>query len=97
MAAPFPETTLATPVPPPLPSLINTRRLRAQRLDTSAPFGDGPEATLFTGSFKTMLPIDKSGFLDAQEVSAAVAWLASDDSKYVTGLAVPVDAGVMVR
>ena len=32
MAAPFPETTLATPVPPPLPSLINTRRLRAQRL-----------------------------------------------------------------
>ena len=32
MAAPFPDTTLATPVPPPLPSLINTRRLRAQRL-----------------------------------------------------------------
>jgi peptide/nickel transport system permease protein len=32
MAAPFPETTLATPVPPPLPSLVNGRRLRAQRL-----------------------------------------------------------------
>jgi ABC-type dipeptide/oligopeptide/nickel transport system permease subunit len=32
MAAPFPETTLATPVPPPLPSLVNSRRLRAQRL-----------------------------------------------------------------
>jgi peptide/nickel transport system permease protein len=32
MAAPFPDTTLATPVPPPLPSLINARRLRAQRL-----------------------------------------------------------------
>ena len=32
MAAPFPESTLATPVPPPLPSLINGRRLRAQRL-----------------------------------------------------------------
>jgi peptide/nickel transport system permease protein len=32
MAAPFPETTLATPVPPPLPSLVNARRLRAQRL-----------------------------------------------------------------
>ena len=32
MAAPFPESTLATPVPPPLPSLINARRLRAQRL-----------------------------------------------------------------
>jgi len=59
--------------------------------------GDGPEATLFISSFKTMLPIDKSGFLEAKEVAAAVAWLASDDSKYVTGLAVPVDAGVMVR
>jgi peptide/nickel transport system permease protein len=32
MAAPFPDTTLATPVPPPLPSLINARRLRGQRL-----------------------------------------------------------------
>jgi peptide/nickel transport system permease protein len=32
MAAPFPETTLATPLPPPLPSMVNARRLRAQRL-----------------------------------------------------------------
>jgi peptide/nickel transport system permease protein len=32
MAAPFPESTLATPIPPTLPSLINARRLRAQRL-----------------------------------------------------------------
>ncbi len=32
MAAPLPNATLATPVPPPLPSLINARRLRTQRL-----------------------------------------------------------------
>jgi peptide/nickel transport system permease protein len=32
MAAPFPDTTLATAAPPPLPSLVNARRLRAQRL-----------------------------------------------------------------
>jgi peptide/nickel transport system permease protein len=32
MAAPLPNVTLATPVPPPLPSLVNARRLRAQRL-----------------------------------------------------------------
>jgi peptide/nickel transport system permease protein len=32
MAAPLPNATLATPVPPPLPSLINARRLRAQRV-----------------------------------------------------------------
>ena len=32
MAAPIPDAMLATPVPPPLPSLVNARRLRAQRL-----------------------------------------------------------------
>jgi peptide/nickel transport system permease protein len=32
MAAPLPDVTLATPAPPPLPSLINARRLRTQRL-----------------------------------------------------------------
>jgi peptide/nickel transport system permease protein len=32
MAAPLPDATLATPIPPPLPSLVSTRRLRTQRL-----------------------------------------------------------------
>jgi peptide/nickel transport system permease protein len=32
MAAPLPDVTLAAPLPPPLPSLINARRLRTQRL-----------------------------------------------------------------
>ena len=32
MAAPLPDTTLATPVPPRLPSLVSARRLRSQRL-----------------------------------------------------------------
>jgi peptide/nickel transport system permease protein len=32
MAAPLPDVTLATPLPPPLPALLNARRLRAQRL-----------------------------------------------------------------
>ncbi|WP_300602785.1 ABC transporter permease [Trebonia sp.] len=32
MAAPTPDVTLATPVPPSLPSLVNNRRLRTQRL-----------------------------------------------------------------
>jgi peptide/nickel transport system permease protein len=39
MAAPFPETTLATPVPPPLPSLINARRLRGRALRLWVPAG----------------------------------------------------------
>jgi peptide/nickel transport system permease protein len=32
MAAPLPDVTLASPLPPPLPSLVNARQLRAQRL-----------------------------------------------------------------
>jgi peptide/nickel transport system permease protein len=32
MAAPLPNVQLATPTPPPLPSLVNARQLRAQRL-----------------------------------------------------------------
>ena len=32
MAAPIPDAMLATPVPPPLPSLVNARRLGTQRL-----------------------------------------------------------------
>ena len=32
MVAPLPDITLASPHPPPLPSLVNARRLRTQRL-----------------------------------------------------------------
>lgn len=32
MAAPLPDVTLASPTPPPLPSLVNARQLRTQRL-----------------------------------------------------------------
>lgn len=59
--------------------------------------GDGPEARLFMGSFAPMLPMPEGGFLAAEAISDAVAWLAGDESMWVTGLAVPVDGGVMVR
>ncbi|GAA1000110.1 mycofactocin-coupled SDR family oxidoreductase [Acrocarpospora macrocephala] len=58
--------------------------------------GDHPDTLLFKGSFSPLLPL-AGGFLEAKEISATVAWLASDDSRFVTGLAVPVDAGVMAR
>ena len=59
--------------------------------------GDGPEARLFMGSFAPLLPMPEGGFLAPEAISDAVAWLASDDSRWVTGMAVPVDGGVMVR
>lgn len=35
--------------------------------------------------------------IEAQDVSAAVLWLVSDEARYVTGVALPVDAGMTVK
>ncbi|GAA0628797.1 mycofactocin-coupled SDR family oxidoreductase [Sporichthya brevicatena] len=35
--------------------------------------------------------------IEPEDVSAAVAWLASDEARYVTGVALPVDAGFTVK
>ena len=35
--------------------------------------------------------------VDVEDVTAAVAFLASDEARYVTGVALPVDAGMLVR
>jgi NAD(P)-dependent dehydrogenase (short-subunit alcohol dehydrogenase family) len=35
--------------------------------------------------------------IEPEHVSAAVAFLASDEARYVTGVALPVDAGMLVR
>ena len=32
-----------------------------------------------------------------EDVTAAVAFLASDEARYITGVALPVDAGMLVR
>jgi (+)-trans-carveol dehydrogenase len=78
------------------PGPVNT----AMAMDTTGPAllsGDGPEATLFMSSFLPTLPLPESGFMDASDISDTVAWLASDESRFVTGAALPVDAGVMVK
>jgi NAD(P)-dependent dehydrogenase (short-subunit alcohol dehydrogenase family) len=31
--------------------------------------------------------------LDAEDIAAAVAWLVSDEARYITGVTLPVDAG----
>jgi (+)-trans-carveol dehydrogenase/(-)-trans-carveol dehydrogenase len=36
-------------------------------------------------------------WVDPVDISNAVLWLASDDARYVTGAAIPVDAGVLLR
>jgi NAD(P)-dependent dehydrogenase (short-subunit alcohol dehydrogenase family) len=35
--------------------------------------------------------------MDPEEISATVAWLASDDARYITGAQIPVDFGTCNR
>jgi NAD(P)-dependent dehydrogenase (short-subunit alcohol dehydrogenase family) len=41
-----------------------------------------------------LLPV---AYIDPADVSEAVLWLASDLSRYVTGVALPVDAGASLK
>jgi NAD(P)-dependent dehydrogenase (short-subunit alcohol dehydrogenase family) len=61
-------------------------------LETIEPFvSQRPElGAIFTNA----LPAD---VLDPRDVSNAVLWLASDEARYVTGAALPVDAGNTIR
>jgi NAD(P)-dependent dehydrogenase (short-subunit alcohol dehydrogenase family) len=45
-------------------------------------------------SLKNAMPVEA---VDARDVANAVAWLASEDARYVTGTVLPVDAGNVVR
>jgi SDR family mycofactocin-dependent oxidoreductase len=47
-----------------------------------------------TNALSNLLPVP---MIDVSDVSNAVAWLVSDEARYVTGVALPVDAGFTVR
>lgn len=42
----------------------------------------------------TLLPVP---WVEPEDVSNAVVWLASDEARYVTGVTIPVDAGQLAR
>jgi SDR family mycofactocin-dependent oxidoreductase len=56
-------------------------------LFTDPPDGEVPDVG-------NLLPV---GLLEPRDVTAAVAWLVSDEARYVTGVALPVDAGFTAR
>ncbi len=50
-----------------------------------------PEAT---AAFGNLLPV---GSVEPSDITAAVTWLLSDEARYVTGVALPVDAGTTIK
>jgi NAD(P)-dependent dehydrogenase (short-subunit alcohol dehydrogenase family) len=58
--------------------------------------------TLIAGKAATLGPIfmnamPEPAMMQPEDVAGTVAWLASDDAKYVTGAQIPVDMGTLLR
>ena len=54
---------------------------------------DNPES--IRAAFAANSPMNRYG--EPREVAAAVAWLCSDGAAYVTGIAMPIDGGMVAR
>jgi SDR family mycofactocin-dependent oxidoreductase len=46
------------------------------------------------GATENLLPVD---LVEPDDISSAVLWLCSDEARYVTGLALPVDGGLLIK
>jgi SDR family mycofactocin-dependent oxidoreductase len=75
------------------------------RVNSVAPTTVNTPMTTGLEDFVDLVPELKSALMNAMpvfkveptDIANAVAWLASDDSRYVTGTVLPVDAGMLVR
>ncbi len=79
------------------PGLIHTDMMMNQpTYDLFRPELKNPTKADATEVFRTMqvLPTD---WLEPRDVSEVIAWLASDAARFITGVAVPVDAGQIGR
>lgn len=81
------------------PTSVDTTMCRNQALYDVFAGGPGPQAT-----YKHMLELmnqmnlfTESNLLPPEAISNAVLWLASDEARYMTGSALPVDAGYLTR
>ena len=79
------------------PSSVDTPIIKNQAMYTLFS-GGNPNATLeeVTPAFKALNLLD-TPWMEPQDVSNAMLWLASDDARYITGTILPVDAGLMAK
>jgi SDR family mycofactocin-dependent oxidoreductase len=73
------------------PMFMNDGTMKLFRPDLKTP---GPDDLKVAAQFMHVLPI---GWVEPVDISNAVLFLASDESRYVTGLPVTVDAGSMLK
>jgi SDR family mycofactocin-dependent oxidoreductase len=79
------------------PGLVHTDMMMNQpTYDVFRPELEHPTKEDATEVFRSMqvLPID---WLEPRDISEVIAWLASDHARYITGAAIPVDAGQIGR
>ncbi len=73
------------------PLFMNEGTMKLFRPDLENP---GPDDLAVAAQFMHVLPV---GWVEPRDVSNAVLFLASDESRYITGLPVTVDAGSMLK
>ncbi|HSL00409.1 MAG TPA: mycofactocin-coupled SDR family oxidoreductase [Rubrobacteraceae bacterium] len=79
------------------PSSVDTPVIKNQAMYTLFS-GGNPNATLeeVRPAFRALNLLD-TPWMEPQDISNAMLWLASDDARYVTGITLPVDAGLMAK
>lgn len=73
------------------PMIMNDQSYRSFRPDLQHPSADDVAPAL------TAMHLFDVPYVEPDDISDAVVWLASDRSRYVTGTTLPVDAGAVIR
>jgi (+)-trans-carveol dehydrogenase len=73
------------------PMIVNETTRKAFRPDLEDPTDQDVEAAL---TWLNLMPVP---FVEVDDISNAVLFLASDEARYITGVALPVDAGAAIK
>jgi (+)-trans-carveol dehydrogenase len=74
------------------PMFMNEGTFKMFRPDLENPGPD--DVAAIAAQFMHVLPV---GWVEPEDVSNAIAFLVSDDARYITGVTLPVDAGALIK